>query len=234
MSVTTPPAVSALPDAPSRADPANFATRADTFLGALQTWASQLVALATNVYNNAVETFTNATSASSSASSATASATAAANSANASATATAAAVWVSGTTYAYGVCVWSPMTCLVYRRKVAGAGTTDPSQDATNWALAGYGTLQIVVDTTSASITVQTWQLTIVRRSDVLVAWNLPASPNVGDEAAVLFDNGRYDNEIRRNGQLLSSRAETMYEYRPGKVRWFRFIGGTVGWQQLM
>jgi hypothetical protein len=41
--------------------------------------------------------------------------------------------WVSGTTYAQGVAVWSPITYVTYRRKIAGAGTTDPSADPTNW-----------------------------------------------------------------------------------------------------
>lgn len=41
--------------------------------------------------------------------------------------------WVSGTTYAIGDCVWSPVDFQGYRRKTAGAGATDPSSDATNW-----------------------------------------------------------------------------------------------------
>ena len=42
--------------------------------------------------------------------------------------------WISGTTYAIGDVTWSPITFYAYRRKTAGAGTTDPSADATNWA----------------------------------------------------------------------------------------------------
>lgn len=41
--------------------------------------------------------------------------------------------WISGTTYAIGDVTWSPVTFYAYRRKTAGAGTTDPSADATNW-----------------------------------------------------------------------------------------------------
>ena len=44
-----------------------------------------------------------------------------------------AARWVSGTTYALGAVVWSPTNQQIYRRIVAGAGTTDPSADGTNW-----------------------------------------------------------------------------------------------------
>ncbi len=48
--------------------------------------------------------------------------------------------WTSGTTYAQGAAVWSPITFLTYRRRTAGAGTTDPSADSTNWAqVAGTG-----------------------------------------------------------------------------------------------
>jgi len=51
-----------------------------------------------------------------------------------------ASIWVSGQTYAVGVVRFSPINFLSYRRKTAGAGTTDPSLDATNWALvAGTG-----------------------------------------------------------------------------------------------
>ena len=41
--------------------------------------------------------------------------------------------WVSGTAYAQGRIVRSPADQQRYVRIVAGAGTTDPSSDATNW-----------------------------------------------------------------------------------------------------
>ena len=41
--------------------------------------------------------------------------------------------WVSGTTYALGKTVRSPIDHQRYVRVVAGAGTTDPANDATNW-----------------------------------------------------------------------------------------------------
>jgi hypothetical protein len=64
-----------------------------------------------------------------------------AQSASAAATSAAnASIWVSGQTYAVGVVRFSPINFLSYRRKTAGAGTTDPSLDAANWALvAGTG-----------------------------------------------------------------------------------------------
>lgn len=41
--------------------------------------------------------------------------------------------WVSGATYALGKTVRSPIDHQRYVRVVAGAGTTDPANDATNW-----------------------------------------------------------------------------------------------------
>ncbi|HMM52296.1 MAG TPA: hypothetical protein PKD87_11850 [Burkholderiaceae bacterium] len=70
--------------------------------------------------------------------------------------------WVSGTTYALDTVVWSPTNYLTYIRIVAGAGTTDPSSDTTNWALFGpskiksiqRGTISLTSGTTSASATI--------------------------------------------------------------------------------
>lgn len=41
--------------------------------------------------------------------------------------------WVSGTTYALASVVQSPIDDRWYKRIIAGAGTTDPSADSTNW-----------------------------------------------------------------------------------------------------
>jgi hypothetical protein len=78
---TAPTAITPLPTAPSRADPANFPARADAFLGALGTFGSQLNAAATNAFNNAVEADQDASAADSHRIAAAASANAAAASA---------------------------------------------------------------------------------------------------------------------------------------------------------
>ena len=107
---------------PSRTDPANFAARGDTFLGALPTFATEANALADEVNANA------------------AICEGAAQTVNVSA-------WISGATYAVGVNVYDTTSFLTYRRKVAGAGTTRPGLDGTNWQLlTGFGN----VDLTSA------------------------------------------------------------------------------------
>lgn len=51
--------------------------------------------------------------------------------------------WVSGTTYAINTRVLSPDNGRVYTRLIAGAGTTDPSTDTTNWSIFG-GSLTII------------------------------------------------------------------------------------------
>lgn len=51
-----------------------------------------------------------------------------------------AAAWVSGRTYQKNEGVISQVNFQTYRRRIAGAGTTDPANDSTNWAmLAGNG-----------------------------------------------------------------------------------------------
>ena len=105
---------------PSRADPANFAVRGDTFLGALPTFATEANALAEEVNENA------------------AICQSAAQTVNVSA-------WISGFGYADGANVYDPVTFLTYRRKGAGSGSTRPALDGTNWQLlTGFGDVDSV------------------------------------------------------------------------------------------
>lgn len=118
---------------PSRTDPANFSVRADNFLGELPDFATQMNALATELNALGVQVEASKTAALTAEANAQASAFAASGSANNAASSSGAALWVSGTTYSLGALVYSPITGRTYRRKIAGAGTTDPSADATNW-----------------------------------------------------------------------------------------------------
>lgn len=105
--------ITALPTPPSRQDPTNFNDRADAFLGALPQFQSEANELQVSVNTSEVNSV---------------------NSAAAVLAATNIVMWVSGTTYAQGVVVWSPINGLGYRRiTTSGSGTTDPSLDNTNY-----------------------------------------------------------------------------------------------------
>lgn len=120
--------ITALPTPPQRSDPANFAARGDAFMTALPTFATEANALQTDVNAKQVTASNAATTATTQATNASASATAAASASNVS-------IWISGTTYAVGDNRFSPANFQTYRRKTAGAGTTDPSLDGTNWQI---------------------------------------------------------------------------------------------------
>lgn len=134
MSQTPPPGVDELPaNMPSINDPTTFAPRADAAFGALPNFRAQLVALALNVYNNAVDCYNNAVAATASAATTASLATSALTSANNAAASAGAVLWVSGTTYTQGAHVRS-INSRIYRRTTAsGSGTTDPSADTANY-----------------------------------------------------------------------------------------------------
>ncbi len=121
-------AITPLPTPPSRQDPVNFNDRADAFLGALPTFAIESNAAAENVVAKE------------------ASAVAAASAAVAVSNTT---KWISGTTYAEGAAVWSPINGFTYRRiTAAGSGTTDPSLDTSNYAqISGSGNVSASAST---------------------------------------------------------------------------------------
>lgn len=134
MSQTTPPTVDALPTAPSASVPIGFALTMDNFLAALGTYRTQLIALGTNAYNNAVDCWNSAVAAAASAASALGYSNNAAASA-ASALASANTIpWVTGTTYVLGVNVSSPTNGHSYRKITASSvSSTDPVSDPINW-----------------------------------------------------------------------------------------------------
>jgi hypothetical protein len=134
------PPISNLPSPPSRQDPANFADEADAFLGALPTFQTEVNASGTYIDGKAAEVDVDAAAAATSASNAATSATNAANSATAAANSAGSAggvLWVSGTSYAVGYVVYSPIDFQNYRAIQATSGTTDPSLDDTNWVQLG-------------------------------------------------------------------------------------------------
>jgi len=164
-------AITALPTPPSRQDPANFNDRADAFLGALPQFQTEANTLQTDVNSKQVAAATSATNAA-------ASELAAANTADA-------VIWVSGTTYTVGQNRFSPINFLTYRRKTAGAGTTDPSLDSTNWALlTGLGDVATTGNQTIAG------NKTFTNR--VLVAGGSASSPSIAFSDDGATDTGFY------------------------------------------
>jgi hypothetical protein len=101
----------------------------------LPTFQSQVNAAGTYIDGIGTAVDADAASAAASALTASAAATTAVNAANAQ-------VWVSGTTYAAGAVVYSPITYQTYRCILATSGTVDPSINTTNWVqLGGSGGL---------------------------------------------------------------------------------------------
>jgi hypothetical protein len=176
------PPIATLPSPPSRQDPANFADEADAFLGALPDFGTETNALADYMENTivpeaeaqvvlaaaeATDAANSATASSNSASASATSATNAANSATAAANSAASAggvLWVSGTSYAVGFVVYSPIDFQNYRCIQATSGTTDPSADETNWVALGGGggglTEQTATTATTSETSIATYDIT--------------------------------------------------------------------------
>lgn len=145
---TAPTPPTAAPTAPDRADRATFSARATAWADYQKNnLVPEMSALATNAYTNALDAATQAGAAQASATASDASATLSAG----MAAAAGATAWVSGTTYTVGNVRYSLVDFQSYRRKTAGAGTTDPSLDITNWAKVTFGT-----STGGATITTST------------------------------------------------------------------------------
>lgn len=199
--VTTPPADgAALTTPPSTASPSNFDTRADAFFGALPTFQTDQNALKANVFANATSAFNNATEVLANTNAV------AANTALAALYAGAIA-WVSGTTYAIGDRRTSPANGLVYRRTTAGAGTTDPSADGTNWQIVQVSPPVVIVSgTTQTAVAGTHYVLTNVAATTV----TLPASPAAGDRVWITVINALATNVVARNAQTIMGLAEDM------------------------
>lgn len=122
---TQPAIIPTIAQPPSIASPTNFDALADASWNSLPAAFEGANDAAQITFANAVESETSALAAAG------------------SAAAAGAIAWVSGTTYAIGNARYSPIDGQTYRRITAGAGTTDPSLDATNWVrvnLSGAGT----------------------------------------------------------------------------------------------
>ena len=176
MPLVTPTPADLLPTPPTTSDPSSFDARADATLLAQQAMVPQLNKLADDTYINAAYAASQASAANDSSTAAAQQASNAAASAAAASQASAAVQWVSGTTYLKGNVVWSPTDLQIYRRSVAGAGTTDPALDGANWVqLTGikYPVLGISTATTALACRAYAFMAS--------TSLTLPASPSNGD-----------------------------------------------------
>jgi hypothetical protein len=126
--------ITTLPSAPLPSDnTATFNSKAFALVASLSTFVDETNAVAVEVESNKSLSDVSKSLAGISETNAAASAANALSYASAAAANTNTPRWVSGTTYALGSLVYSPISGRSYRRSVAGAGTTDPSSDSTNW-----------------------------------------------------------------------------------------------------
>lgn len=229
MAVTVPSQITALPVPPSTSSPTDFDAKADAFLGSFPTFRSEVNLIATQTYDNAVEAQTQAAAAATQVTLATTQATLAENSATQAASSAGAARWVSGTTYSLGAVVWSPVTYLIYRRIIAGAGTTDPSIDTTNWGALSTAQQQISVVSGTTATTTSNVHYVLTNAAATTVTLN--ASPVNGELVKITVANNRTDNVINRNANLLQGLAENMTLDTGNVTLDLRFINSTIGWR---
>lgn len=116
----------------------------------------------------------------------------------------ASAKWITGTTYAIGDVRYSTLDFFNYRRKTAGAGSTDPSLDPTNWALLTK-TANGGSDTTSSAIDISlsstAGRLQIITMTAANKKVTLPAATALvkGSSIFVIRNAGNYRFAIRNN-----------------------------------
>lgn len=200
-----PPTISALPPAPQPTmEPAVFKAAAFEHVAALEPMRVQQNAQAAAV--NLLAGYTH--EAASYAEAASDDAIAAAEAASAFSNAT---KWVSGTLYADGAVVWSPVTYLSYRRKGAGAGATDPSADsgpAGNWVLQDKGPVGALfsINANTTAVRFATYEL-----GTSAFVLTLPAAAAAGDWISVIPPAATVSGQaIGNNGHKLLDKLENM------------------------
>lgn len=198
--------VIALPIAPSRLTrPSTFEEEADAWNAALQQFSTEVSAYGTEIAS-AVDTVT---------------------------AGLAAGLWVSGTTYAIGDRRYSPANGLLYRRKTAGAGTTDPSSDTTNWALMSVQAPTIVTHA-GASATLQLNVHNECSYTSGPVTATFPAAPAVGDWFWLGFQNDLASNILARNGSKIMNQSNDLtvgWIYHGGL---WRYVSAGFGWRLML
>jgi len=125
------------------------------------------------------------------------------------------AYWVSGTTYAQGKTVRSPANHQLYVRIVAGAGTTDPASDSTNWRADGRTAVKTrgrgIINITSSNLTA-TATITAVDTAKTELVYLGCATETTGTDAHIYLTNTTTITATRKaNGGGLNTLVS--YEY---------------------
>lgn len=166
--------ITPLPTPPTRQDSANFNDRADDFLGALPLFQQETNALAVDVQSSADEVEI--------------ARQAVVSTANIT-------KWISGTTYAQGAAVWSPINGVTYRKMTTSTGgTTDPSLDNVNYKgiTDSSGVIYTPAGTGAVATTVQSKLREFVSHAD----YGSDADYNTARAALT----GRADHRVRIKG----------------------------------
>lgn len=186
------PIIPDLPPAPLRSEPEEvFSEKASAFVGAMNPWGQVVNDVAAWIYDAWVsitgyredtEVFRNE------AVDASAEAVAAATAASAVVDAQ---PWQSGQSYSQGEAAISLVNFQTYRRKTAGSGTTDPANDATNWAqITGIGALPamggkagraLVVDNTETAAEWSSFPLGTNAQGNKFITTGEPSGTQPGD-----------------------------------------------------
>jgi hypothetical protein len=157
-----------------------------------------------------------------------------------------ASIWISGQTYSAGVVRYSPVNFLSYRRKVTGAGTTDPSVDTANWALtsgtgdvtvSGVQTLEnktLISPAITENVQIINTNTTAVRSRTYVMTTALtlllPPNPEPGDKVAFSNWSDTKDCVIARNGQNIMKKPEDMTVDNVNYFATLVFADATRGW----
>lgn len=219
----TPDPITTLPDAPSPTDTrAEFSAKSFAFFSALATFITEVNAIVTWIATQVTDIAAYAASALTSKNDAQAAATAASAHANAT-------KWVSGTTYADGDVVWSPVSKLTYRRIGAGAGTTDPSADSVNWFLTDRTPIGALIFVAGSMTAIASE--TCVMPSTGAYTVTLPASPSPGDWVGFIQPAIAVSGQkVGRNGKKIMDLSEDMDLDMDGTPMRLVFTGDTRGW----
>ena len=141
-------------------------------------------------------------------------------------------LWSSNTSYVSGAPVISPLSLLPYRRRTAGASTTDPSLDPINWDLVAAAAPPIISVAAASVNAAVNGHYILVANSQQTVVLPSPVAP--GDIVIVTIANDRVDNVLAGNGNLIMNINEDMVITSMFITIIVRFFGAAAGGWRLV